>query len=88
MRLAGYWVLEEARGQGIGAGALEMVMSWAFGSVGVERLELLIEPAKRASVRTAERCGFRQEGLLRRRQKIGAERRDLLMLRCTEETWP
>jgi RimJ/RimL family protein N-acetyltransferase len=65
-----------------------MVTSWAFASVGVERLELPIEPADRTSVRTAEQCGFRQEGLLLRRRKIGAERRGLLMLRCREETWP
>ena len=51
-----------------------MVMSCAFAAVGVERLELLIEPANRAFVRTAEGCGFRHEGLLRKRRKIGAER--------------
>jgi hypothetical protein len=32
-----------------------------------------------ASVRTAERVGFRREGLLRGWQQVGDERRDMLM---------
>ncbi|WP_326674207.1 MULTISPECIES: hypothetical protein [unclassified Streptomyces] len=30
-------------------------------------------------MRTAERAGFRREGLLRGRQQVGADRRDMFM---------
>ena len=38
-----------------------------------------MEPWNEASIRTAERAGFRREGLLRSWQEVGAERKDMLM---------
>lgn len=75
----GYWVVESARGQGAAGAALDAVADWALRVLAIPRLELWVEPDNTASVRTAERAGFRREGLLRKWQEVGGERRDMLM---------
>jgi RimJ/RimL family protein N-acetyltransferase len=74
--MVSFWVAPEARGQGVAAQALWLLASWAFGSLGLARLELFIEPDNAASLRTAERCGFVREGLLRSRSVSKGRRRD------------
>ncbi|MCL2554262.1 MAG: GNAT family N-acetyltransferase [Actinomycetia bacterium] len=75
----GYWIVRSARGRGAAAAALRAVTGWAFDHLGVDRLELYVEPWNTASARTAERAGFQREGLLRSWQRIGGERRDMTM---------
>lgn len=75
----GYWVVKSARGQGAAVAALGAVVAWAVRDLRIPRLELCVEPWNVASVRTAERVGFRREGLLRGWQQVGTERRDMLM---------
>lgn len=73
----GYWLLPSARGQGIAMSALHLVTHWTFITFHqIARIELLIEPNNTPSIRTAERAGFSQEGLLRSYQSIGNLRRD------------
>lgn len=61
----GYWVKRVARRRGVALGAARLVVDWAFGELGVERLELLTYPGNAASQALAGRLGFRREGLLR-----------------------
>jgi RimJ/RimL family protein N-acetyltransferase len=61
----GYWVLPEARGRGVATRSLLLAARWAFGTLGVHRLELDHALGHHASCRIAERCGFRHEGTLR-----------------------
>lgn len=75
----GYWIVKSARGQGAAAAAVTAVATWALPELRIPRLELYVEPWNTASVRTAERCGFTREGLLRGWQQVGAERRDMFM---------
>ena len=56
-----------------------MLARWALGVLAIPRLELYVEPWNEASIRVAERTGFRCEGLLRSWQEVGAERKDMLM---------
>ena len=76
---AGYWVAAPARGRGIAARALRLLCGFAFGELGVQRVELWIEPANAPSLRVAEAVGFHREGLLRSFMHVGGERRDMLM---------
>lgn len=76
---AGYCVAPSARGHGIAAAALIALTRFAWTIPGLHRIELHIEPWNVASVRTAERAGYRREGFLRSHQEIGGERRDMLM---------
>jgi RimJ/RimL family protein N-acetyltransferase len=76
---AGYWVAAAARGRGIARRGLRLLCRFAFDELGVERIELWIEPENAASLGVAEAVGFHREGLLRSFMQVGGERRDMLM---------
>ncbi len=61
----GYMVAPAARGHGISARAVELLTGWGFAELGLERLELRIDVINVASVRIAERVGYRLDGVLR-----------------------
>jgi RimJ/RimL family protein N-acetyltransferase len=61
----GYMVVREARGRGIATRALRLVTDYALGEVGLERVQLLIATDNEPSLRVAERCGYRREGVFR-----------------------
>ncbi|WP_251096479.1 GNAT family protein [Streptomyces sp. Caat 7-52] len=61
----GYWVLPEARGQGVATRALTLTARWVFSGLRLHRLELDHAVGHEASCKVAERCGFRYEGTLR-----------------------
>ena len=61
----GYMVVPHARGRGVARRSLELLTRWCFEDLRLERLELRIDPGNAASVRIAERAGYRLEGVLR-----------------------
>ena len=71
-----FWVVPEARGQGIAARALRLLAGWTFEWLQLARLELFVEPENVVSQRVAERCGFVREGVLRSRFVSHGQRRD------------
>ncbi|GAA1921496.1 GNAT family N-acetyltransferase [Streptantibioticus ferralitis] len=75
----GYWVAASARGQGAALSAVRAMSTWGLSTLGLDRLELYVEPWNTGSLRTAERAGFHREGLLRGWREIGGERRDMVM---------
>ena len=75
----GCWVTASARGRGAAAHAVAAIARWALRELGLPRLELYVEPWNQASIRTAQKAGFRREGLLRSWQAVGGERKDMIM---------
>ena len=64
----GYWVAAPARGGGVATRAVELLVEWAFDSLGLERVELRTNEGNAASQAVAARAGFsRTEGPLVRR---------------------
>lgn len=63
---AGYGVRRDARGKGHAAEALTAVAGWALSGGGLQRVSLTAVTGNIASVRVAEKAGFRREGTLRR----------------------
>ena len=61
----GYVVSSHARGRGAAAAAVQLLTDWGFDALGLQRLELRIDTANRASERVAERAGYRLDGVLR-----------------------
>lgn len=53
-----------ARGKGLATAAVAAMTHWAFGPVGLERLELVHAVANPASCRVADKAGFVFEGTL------------------------
>lgn len=61
----GYWVGAAHARQGYMTGALESVAAWAFGPLGLHRLEAACLPENAASRALLARTGFREEGVAR-----------------------
>jgi RimJ/RimL family protein N-acetyltransferase len=61
----GYWLLRRARGRGAATRAVRLLVGYAFGPLGLQRLELFTLLGNVASERVAERAGFVREGVLR-----------------------
>jgi RimJ/RimL family protein N-acetyltransferase len=60
----GYWLLPEGRGRGIATRVTRALAEHAF-YVGVLRVEAVVRPANKPSIRVLERAGFTREGVLR-----------------------
>ena len=54
----GYMLAAHARGRGAASRAVQLLAEWAFGTLGLERLELHIDIHNAASRAVAERTGF------------------------------
>jgi RimJ/RimL family protein N-acetyltransferase len=73
----GYWVAPAARGRGVATRAARLLAEYAFATLAVERLEVLVHPDNAASLGVARAAGFRREGLLRARAVIRGRRHDM-----------
>ncbi len=73
----GYWVAPEARGRGIAARAVRLLAAYGFGTLALERLEILVHPDNLPSLRVAAAAGFTREGLLRSHTVIRGRRHDM-----------
>ena len=67
----GYWLLPAARGRGLATRAVRLISGWALREPGIDRLQLLAEPANEPSQGVAERSGFRRVGLIPGNGAIG-----------------
>jgi RimJ/RimL family protein N-acetyltransferase len=65
--VGGYWTVAGQRGHGYTAEALRLLCGWAFGTVGLRRMELVVDSRNDGSRRVAEGAGFLAEGTLRQR---------------------
>jgi RimJ/RimL family protein N-acetyltransferase len=74
-----YWIAAFARRRGFASGALRLVVRYGFETLGLERIELKIDPANEASQGVARSCGFTYEGTLRSDQPFKGARMDSQM---------
>jgi RimJ/RimL family protein N-acetyltransferase/8-oxo-dGTP pyrophosphatase MutT (NUDIX family) len=65
------------RGRHVAQRAVRLLIIYAFGELGLDRLQVEVDPENRASARVAIRSGFRREGLLRGGATLQGERRDV-----------
>jgi len=84
------WAVSAAhRGAGVGVRAVRLLMRYAFEELALLRLEAYVDPANRAALRLAARTGMRREGVLRRRESVGGQRRDhVLLARLADDLAP
>lgn len=83
----GYGLARRHWGQGFMHEALTAVVDFAFGPLGLRRLEADIDPRNLASVRALERLGFEREGLLRERWQVGDEISDTVFMGLLAREW-
>ncbi len=75
----GYSLRRDRQGRGLATEAVRMALGFAFGTLGLERVEADVDPRNEASCRLAERLGFQREGLLRNRWRVGGEFADSIL---------
>ena len=75
----GYWIARDARRRGVATRAVELLSTWAFSELGLERIELLAEPGNTASQRVAEAAGFTKERLLPAHREQKGRMRDFFL---------
>lgn len=72
----GYWLGENAQGQGFMREAVLAVCDWCFETLGVRRIDAATLPENARSRRVLESTGFREEGFARGYLEIAGRRRD------------
>lgn len=61
----GYWIRSSWAGRGLATAVVQSIAVFNFEALKNERLQCLVNAANKASLRVAEKCGFRLEGELR-----------------------
>jgi [ribosomal protein S5]-alanine N-acetyltransferase len=67
----GYALSRSLWGRGLATEMVQLALLHAFDVLGLERIEADIDPHNHASCRLVERLGFRREGYLRERWRVG-----------------
>jgi RimJ/RimL family protein N-acetyltransferase len=84
----GFWLVPEARGQGLGSRAVALAVSWAFDQLDLLRVEMTTTPDNEAVFALARRLRFTQEGVLRKRNLERGQRVDVVWFGVLREEWP
>jgi RimJ/RimL family protein N-acetyltransferase len=72
----GWWLVSDARGRGLMGRSVELVVTAAFGRLGLDRIEWRAFAGNEPSRAVAERAGFTVEGCIRGGAVTGDTRRD------------
>jgi RimJ/RimL family protein N-acetyltransferase len=78
---------EAARGKGIGQEALGLMLGYAFGMLGLERVELEVATGNRRAIRCYEKAGMKLEGVKRHAFMVDGCYHDLAMMAILAEDW-
>ena len=85
----GYWIADRAAGRGLATEAVRTVCGFAFGPLGLLRVEAAYVPENHASGRVLAKAGFRREGLARGYLAVAGRREDhVLMARLADDAPP
>jgi len=83
----GYDLHPEEWGQGFMHESLEPLLGLGYTDMGLNRIEADVDPLNLASLKTLQRLGFRQEGLLRERWIVNGVKADTVILGMLHAEW-
>ena len=83
----GYWLAEDMQGRGIVTRTCLVLLGRAFGSWGLNRVQIRVATGNRKSLAIPERLGFQFEGVLRQAELVNAEYYDLALYSMLASEW-
>ncbi len=83
----GYWAHGDFQGQGLTTECVRALVGFAFGPLGLHRLQANVIPSNGASLRVLEKLGFRVEGHARHYLQIAGRWQDHVLTALTTEDW-
>jgi [ribosomal protein S5]-alanine N-acetyltransferase len=83
----GYAMARAYWGKGYMNEALTALVSYAFETMRLRRLEADVDPRNAASIRTLEKLGFQREGFLRERWHVNGEVQDAIFYGLLRREW-
>jgi [ribosomal protein S5]-alanine N-acetyltransferase len=84
----GYWMAADRQGHGLMTEAVGLVLSFAFETAGLHRVQAAAVPRNAASRRVLRKAGFREEGMALRYLEIAGRWEDHVLHALTREEWP
>lgn len=76
------------RGKGYGTIALNQMLAFAFQELGLNRVQSYFLVDNYPSIYACKKCGYREEGILRKYVYKGGEYHDALVMSVLKEEWP
>ena len=83
----GFALKQACWGRGLGSEAVAAVLGFAFGDLGLNRIEADVDPRNERSLKLLDRLGFRREGHLRERYFMNGERQDAILMAMLHSEW-
>ncbi|AKD02933.1 GNAT family protein [Pontibacter korlensis] len=83
----GYWLLPAYWGKGYVPEAARVLLNYGFGSLGLNRVEAIVEAGNTASERVLQKLGFTYEGRLREREIQHGHPVDLMYYGLSKKEW-
>ncbi|MEM1109868.1 MAG: GNAT family protein [Planctomycetota bacterium] len=83
----GYWLAEAATGRGMITRCVSQLVDYAFDELGLDRLEICVDPDNRRSRSVPERLGFIEEGTTRGVAVWHGSRVDLCVYSIIRNEW-
>lgn len=85
--LARVAIAPKARGRGLAAAMLSLVIADAFARCEIERVELHVFTFNIPAIRAYQRLGFKHEGVRRSSALVGSERWDTAIMAMLRDEW-
>jgi ribosomal-protein-alanine N-acetyltransferase len=82
----GYWVAGARRRHGLASAAVGLLVPWVFSTLGLVRVEAVVDVDNHASQRVLQRNGFQSEGVLRSYYEMHGAWKDMLMFARIADT--
>jgi ribosomal-protein-alanine N-acetyltransferase len=83
----GYVIARAHWGRGVGTAALLAMVRWGYETLALHRIEAIIHPENVASLRVAEKAGFKREGTMRGRTLIRGAYSDMVLYSSLSDEW-
>jgi RimJ/RimL family protein N-acetyltransferase len=83
----GIWMMPEYVGRGFGTDAMNALLDYGFGQLGLQRVGLHVSPGNERAIRSYEKSGFSHEGRMRAFRRRRGELVDDVLMSILRAEW-